>query len=58
MTHDLAEALRVATRIAVMRDGRIVLEAAAAELSVRARQEAAQGRGYAAELLSKAGATA
>ena len=58
VTHDLAEALRVATRIAVMRAGRIVLEAAAAELSVRARQEAAQGRGYAAELLSKARATA
>ena len=58
VTHDLAEALRVATRTAVMRAGRIVLEAASDDLYARAREEAAQGRGYAAELLAKAGVTA
>ena len=55
VTHDLAEAMRIATRVAVMRAGRIVLEAASGELAVRAREEAALGRGYAAELLRKSG---
>ncbi len=48
VTHDLAEAFRVATRIAVMRAGKIVLEAPADALGVRAD-------GYAAELLEKSG---
>ena len=48
VTHDLPEALRVATRVAVMRSGRVVLEAPAGELVERAE-------GYAAELLRRAG---
>lgn len=51
VTHDVAEALRVATRVAVMRTGRIVLETAAADL-------AGTATGYAAELLQKSGVTA
>ena len=51
VTHDMAEALRVATRVAVMRAGRITLEATAGDLVRRAS-------GYAAELLEKAGVTA
>lgn len=51
VTHDVAEAMRVATRIAVMRDGRVTLEAPARDLVRRAT-------GYAAELLDKAGVTA
>lgn len=58
VTHDVAEALRIAGRVAVMRAGRIVLEAASGELAVRAREEAAQGEGYAAELLRKSGVAA
>ena len=49
VTHDLAEALRVATRVAVLRAGRIVLDVAAGEMAARAT-------GYAAELLEKSGA--
>ena len=48
VTHDLGEALRVATRVAVMRAGRIVMEAPAARL-------AEQATGYAAELLARSG---
>ena len=48
VTHDMAEALRVATHIAVMREGRIVLQAPAGELVDRAT-------GYTAELLDKSG---
>lgn len=48
VTHDLGEALRVATHIAVMRAGRIVMEARAGEL-------AGNATGYAAELLAKSG---
>lgn len=48
VTHDMAEALRVATNVAVMREGRIVLQVPAAELVDRAT-------GYAAELLKKSG---
>ena len=48
VTHDLAEAIRVATHIAVMRAGRVALEAPAEELADSAT-------GYAAELLVKAG---
>ena len=48
VTHDLGEALRVATHIAVMRAGRIVMEAPAAEMAGKAT-------GYAAELLAKSG---
>ena len=48
VTHDMAEALEVATRIAVMRAGRIVLEASAGQLLGKAT-------GYAAELLEKSG---
>lgn len=48
VTHDLAEALRVATRVAVMRAGRVVLEAPAGELVGCAR-------GYAAELVRRSG---
>lgn len=48
VTHDLSEALRVATRVAVMRAGRVVLEAPAGELVRRAR-------GYAAELVQRSG---
>lgn len=51
VTHDMAEALRVATRIAVMRTGRITVEAPSADLLRRAT-------GYAARLLEKAGVTA
>ena len=51
VTHDLGEALRVATHIAVMRAGRIVMEAPAEEMAERAT-------GYAAELLAKSGAPA
>ena len=51
VTHDVAEAMRVATRIAVMRAGRVTLEAPARDLVRRAT-------GYAAELLDKAGVTA
>ncbi|MDE2981923.1 MAG: ATP-binding cassette domain-containing protein [Gemmatimonadota bacterium] len=48
VTHDLREALRVATRIAVMRAGEVVMESAAGEIV----QDAT---GYAAELLEKSG---
>lgn len=48
VTHDLAEAIRVATHIAVMRAGRIAVQAPATELADTAT-------GYAAELLAKAG---
>lgn len=48
VTHDLGEALRVASRIAVMRAGRIVMETPAAEMAERAT-------GYAAELLARSG---
>ena len=48
VTHDVGEAIRVATRIAVMRAGRIAIEAAAGDLARTAT-------GYAAELLKKAG---
>ena len=58
VTHDLAEALRIATRIAVMRAGKVVLEAASGDLSAKAREEAARGNGYAAELLKKSGVAA
>lgn len=51
VTHDMAEALRVSTLVAVMRAGRVVLEAATDELVRRAT-------GYAAELLRKSGVTA
>ena len=51
VTHDMGEALRVATRIAVMRAGRIVLDAPATEV-----EDAATG--YAAELLEKSGVRA
>ena len=51
VTHDLGEALRVATRVAVMRAGRIVMEAPAAEMAERAT-------GYAAELLARSGVRA
>ena len=51
VTHDLGEALRVATRIAVMRAGRIVMEAPAEEMAERAT-------GYAAELLARSGVSA
>ncbi len=49
VTHDVAEALRVATHVAVMREGRVVLQTPADQLV----QEAT---GYAAELLEKSGA--
>ncbi len=48
VTHDLREALRVATRVAVMRAGEVVMESAAGEI-VR------DATGYAAELLEKSG---
>lgn len=48
VTHDMGEALRVATRVAVMRAGRIVLEARAGEITAKAT-------GYSAELLQKSG---
>lgn len=48
VTHDLREARRVATRIAVMRAGEVVMESAAGEI-VR------DATGYAAELLEKSG---
>ncbi len=51
VTHDIAEALRVATRVAVMRDGQVVAEAAAEQLCDRAE-------GYAAELISRSGVRA
>ena len=51
VTHDLGEALRVASRIAVMRAGRIVMETPAAEMAERAT-------GYAAELLARSGVSA
>ena len=51
VTHDLGEALRVATRVAVMRAGRIVIEAPAAEVAGKAT-------GYAAELLARSGVSA
>ena len=50
VTHDVAEALRVATHVAVMQSGRIVLHAPAADLIGSAT-------GYAAELLEKSGVT-
>ena len=50
VTHDLREALRVATRVAVMRGGRVVMESAAGALV----QEAT---GYTAELVAKSGMT-
>ena len=48
VTHDLAEAMLVATHIAVMRAGRVALQTPAEEL-------AGSATGYAAELLEKAG---
>ena len=48
VTHDLREALRVATRVAVMRGGRVVTESTAGALV----QEAT---GYTAELVEKSG---
>ena len=48
VTHDVAEALRVATHIAVMHSGRIVLNVPAGDLIATAT-------GYAAELLEKSG---
>ncbi|MXW18413.1 MAG: ATP-binding cassette domain-containing protein [Gemmatimonadetes bacterium] len=51
VTHDLGEALRVATRIAVMRAGRIVMEAPPEEMAGKAT-------GYAAELLARSGLSA
>ena len=48
VTHDLGEAVRVATHIAVMRAGGVALEAPARELADSAT-------GYAAELLEKSG---
>ncbi len=48
VTHDLAEAIRVATHIAVMRAGRVALQTPADELADSAT-------GYAADLLEKAG---
>ncbi len=50
VTHDVAEALRVATHVAVMQSGRIVLHVPAGELIGSAT-------GYAAELLEKSGIT-
>ena len=49
VTHDVAEALRVATHVAVMRAGRVAIAAPARELAARAT-------GYAAELLERSGA--
>ena len=51
VTHDIGEALRVATHIAVMRAGAIFLEAPADEL-------VGSATGYAAELLEKSGVPA
>ena len=51
VTHDVGEAVRVATRIAVMRAGRIVMETPAGKLVESAS-------GYAAELLAKSGVPA
>ena len=51
VTHDLGEALRVASRVAVMRAGGIVMEAPAGEMAERAT-------GYAAELLARSGVSA
>ena len=48
VTHDLAEAILVASHVAVMRAGRIALQAPAEELADSAT-------GYAAELLEKSG---
>ena len=48
VTHDLREAMRVATRVAVMRGGRVVMESAADAL-VR------EATGYTAELVEKSG---
>ncbi|MXX36409.1 MAG: ATP-binding cassette domain-containing protein [Gemmatimonadetes bacterium] len=48
VTHDLAEAMLVATDVAVMRAGRVAFQAPAEEL-------AGSATGYAAELLEKAG---
>ena len=48
VTHDLREAVRVATRVAVMRGGRVVMESAADTLV----QDAT---GYTAELVEKSG---
>ena len=48
VTHDLREAVRVATRVAVMRGGRVVMESAADAL-VR------DATGYTAELVEKSG---
>ncbi len=48
VTHDLAEAILVATHVAVMRAGRIALQAPAEELADSAT-------GYAAQLLEKSG---
>ena len=50
VTHDLVEAMLVATHIAVMKAGRIALQAPAEEL-------AGSATGYAAQLLEKAGVT-
>ncbi len=49
VTHDLTEALRVASRVAVMKRGKIEMTAPAAEF-------VAAATGYAAELLAKSGA--
>ena len=51
VTHDMGEALRVASRVAVMRAGRIVMEAPAEEMAETAT-------GYAAELLARSGVPA
>lgn len=51
VTHDMGEALRVATHIGVMRAGRIVMEAPAGKMVESAS-------GYAAELLAKSGVPA
>ena len=50
VTHDVSEALRVTTHIAVMRAGKIAHEAPANEL-------VGSATGYAAELLEKSGVT-
>ena len=51
VTHDVSEALRVATHVAVMQAGRIVTEAPTGEM-------VASASGYAAELLARSGVRA
>lgn len=51
VTHDIGEAIRVASRVAVMRQGRIVTEAEAGQLC-------SQADGYAAELIARSGVRA